>query len=122
MRKTMFHAAARRELQQRLARLTPDRAPLWGTMNAPRMLVHVSDALKTGRYDLRPRLRSTFPPGTAPRTLVVQGTDDPLPIAASQELAGLLAARVVTLETGHAPHVEATADFVRTLDAFLPRS
>jgi pimeloyl-ACP methyl ester carboxylesterase len=75
-----------------------------------------------GRYDLRPRLRSTFPPGTAPRTLVVQGTDDPLPIAASQELAGLLAARVVTLETGHAPHVEATADFVRTLDAFLPRS
>jgi proline iminopeptidase len=75
-----------------------------------------------GRYDLRDRLRSTFGRGQAPRTLVVHGTDDPLPVAASEELRGLLGGRLVMLETGHAPHVEATEDFVRVLDAFLPRA
>lgn len=75
-----------------------------------------------GDYDLRERVRSTFPPGTAPLTLVVHGIHDPLPIAASQQLAALLGARLVTLDTGHAPHVEATAEFVQALDAFLPRA
>ncbi len=75
-----------------------------------------------GRYDLRGRLQATFPAGRAPRTMVVQGTDDPVPLAASQELARLLGAPLVTLTAGHAPHVEATADLIRVLDAFLPRS
>lgn len=71
-----------------------------------------------GEYDLRNRLKSrTFPP-----SLVVHGSDDPIPIAGSRELAGLLGAEFVTLPTGHCPHVEATEAFVAALDGFLPRA
>lgn len=74
-----------------------------------------------GDYDLRERIRSTFPKGKAPRSLVVAGIYDPMPIESARELAASLDTGVVELATGHAPHVEATEDFVRVLDAFLPR-
>ena len=35
---------------------------------------------------------------------------------------GLLHARLVELPVGHCPHVEATPEFVRALDQFLPSS
>jgi len=73
-----------------------------------------------GTYDLRDRLRSTFPKGRAPRALVVHGVYDPLPIESARETAALLDTGVIELATGHAPHVEATEDFVRALDGFLP--
>jgi proline iminopeptidase len=72
-----------------------------------------------GEYDLRDQLRSLpLPP---PRSLVVHGTYDPIPIAGSRELAQLLHADLIELATGHCPHVEATEEFVRALDGFLPR-
>lgn len=74
-----------------------------------------------GEYDLRDRLRATFPKGHAPRALVVHGTYDPMPIEAARETAALLDTGVVELATGHAPHVEALEDFARALDAFLPK-
>ena len=52
MAKSIFRAASRAELQQRLARLAPDRAPLWGKMNAPRMVVHLSDSLRMALGEL----------------------------------------------------------------------
>jgi hypothetical protein len=57
MSKSIFQARARAELQQRLATLTPDRAPLWGKMNAPKMVVHLADALKMalGELPVKPR-------------------------------------------------------------------
>lgn len=73
-----------------------------------------------GEYDLRERLRATFPRGAAPRTLVVHGIYDPMPIEAARETAALFNAGVIELATGHAPHVEATEDFVRAVDGFLP--
>jgi proline iminopeptidase len=73
-----------------------------------------------GEYDLRPDLRRRPPPG--PPALVLHGTYDPLPIAASRELAALLGAALVELPVGHCPHVEATDAFVRALDGFLPRA
>src|SRR3989441_891288 len=73
-----------------------------------------------GDYDLRPQLRNTISRAPHPPSLVVHGTFDPLPIAGSRELAALLSAEFVELPVGHCPHVEATEDFVRTLDAFLP--
>jgi proline iminopeptidase len=75
-----------------------------------------------GRYDLRERMRTTFPGGRTPPSLVVAGAFDPLPIEAARELAALLEAPAVELATGHVPHVEATEEFVRVLDGFLPHS
>jgi len=57
-----------------------------------------------------------------PPSLVIHGPFAPLPLAASRELAALLKARLKELATGHCPHVEATAEFVRTLDEFLPKA
>jgi len=73
-----------------------------------------------GTYDLRGRIRATFPVGKAPPTLVIAGTYDPMPLDAVRELGMLLGGTVVELASGHAPHVEATAAFVEALDGFLP--
>jgi len=73
-----------------------------------------------GDYDLRPRLKETASRLPPPPSLVVHGTFDPLPIAGSRELVALLQARLKELPVGHCPHVEATEDFVRALDDFLP--
>jgi proline iminopeptidase len=73
-----------------------------------------------GHYDLRERIRTTFPAGRTPPSLVVAGAFDPLPVEAARQLAALLDTTAVELATGHAPHVEATAQFVRVLDGFLP--
>jgi proline iminopeptidase len=70
--------------------------------------------------DVRALLHSSADP--RPPSLVVHGTHDPIPIAASRELAGILGARMVELPVGHCPHVEATAEFVAALDGFLPRA
>jgi proline iminopeptidase len=72
-----------------------------------------------GEYDLRDRLREIVP-RTTHHALIVHGTFDPIPIAGSRELAALLQADLVELPVGHCPHVEATDDFVRALDDFLP--
>src|SRR2546427_335266 len=73
-----------------------------------------------GDYDLRPRLRALASRFPLPPCLVVHGTFDPLPIAGSRDLAALLSAKFVELPVGHCPHVEATEEFVRALDGFLP--
>jgi len=73
-----------------------------------------------GNYDLRPQLRDVASRFPLPPSLIIHGTFDPLPIAGSRELAGLLQARLEELPVGHCPHVEATAEFVRALDDFLP--
>jgi len=75
-----------------------------------------------GAYDLRARLRRTFPDGGAPRSLLLHGIYDPMPLESARETAALLSTGVIELATGHAPHVEATEDFVRALDEFLPRA
>ena len=75
-----------------------------------------------GQYDLRPQLQAVTSRFPIPPSLILHGTFDPLPIAGSHELAALLKARLTELPAGHCPHVEATAEFVRTLDEFLPKA
>lgn len=75
-----------------------------------------------GEYDLRPRIREHVSRFPLPVSRVIHGTFDPIPIAGSRELATLLGADLVELPVGHCPHVEATADFVRALDDFLPHA
>jgi proline iminopeptidase len=71
-----------------------------------------------GEYDLRGRLHALRP---KPHAVILHGTFDPIPIAGSRELAQLLGANLVELPAGHCPHVEATEEFVRALDGFLPK-
>src|SRR2546429_605740 len=75
-----------------------------------------------GEYDLRARLRQTFPDGTAPRSLLLHGIYDPMPLDSARETAALLSTGVIELAQRHAPHVEATEDFVRALHPFLPQA
>ena len=71
-----------------------------------------------GDYDLRPRLPALR--GTP--SLVLHGHDDPIPIEAARETAGLLGAEFHALDRcGHCPHVERPEEFRRLLDGFLPR-
>jgi len=73
-----------------------------------------------GDYELRPRLRELASRVSVPLSRVLHGTFDPIPIASSRELAALIGAELVELPVGHCPHVEATDEFVRALDGFLP--
>lgn len=75
-----------------------------------------------GDYDLRPQLTAHASLVPLPASLIVHGIFDPIPIAGSRELATLLDATPIELPVGHCPHVEATEDFVRALDEFLPRT
>jgi DinB superfamily len=44
--KSVLNAADRRELTNRIMKLTPDQTPSWGKMTAPQMVVHLSDCLQ----------------------------------------------------------------------------
>src|SRR6201988_564640 len=76
-----------------------------------------------GEYDLRPRLKQLASSIPLPASRVIHGTFDPIPIASSRELVALIgaSAELIALPVGHCPHVEATDEFVRALDSFLPR-
>lgn len=74
-----------------------------------------------GEYDLRPRLRDHASRVPHPASRILHGSSDPIPIASSRELAGWLGTTLLELPVGHCPHVEATDDFVRGLDGFLPK-
>jgi len=75
-----------------------------------------------GEYDLRPQLKELASRIPLPASRILHGTFDPIPIASSRELAALIGggAELVELPVGHCPHVEATDEFVRALDRFLP--
>ena len=44
--KTLWDASARRELRDRLVRLTPSAQRRWGTMLAPQMVAHLVDSMR----------------------------------------------------------------------------
>jgi hypothetical protein len=52
MQKTLWNEASRHELIERLTRLTPDTRPLWGRMDASRMLSHIGSAFRMAKGDL----------------------------------------------------------------------
>ena len=65
MHKSLSNARARQELLDRLERLTPDAAPLWGTMTAPRMVAHLADWMLMARGELNVAAKSLplrYPP------------------------------------------------------------
>jgi len=74
-----------------------------------------------GEYDIRPQLRAIASRIPYPVSRILHGSFDPIPIAGSREVAEILGANLVELPVGHCPHVEATDEFVRALDEFLPK-
>ena len=46
MARTLWNAADRESLLARFGRLSPDAVPKWGSLDAPRMLTHVTDAIR----------------------------------------------------------------------------
>jgi proline iminopeptidase len=93
-----------------------------GNLTAFRVTARTQQAVwdSLGEFDLRARLREHATRYPIPGTRIVHGTFDPMPIAGSRELAQLLGAELVELPVGHCPHVEATEDFARALEGFLP--
>jgi pimeloyl-ACP methyl ester carboxylesterase len=77
--------------------------------------MHVPPESRTN-YDWRERVSRVSAP-----TLVVHGTDDLIPLEASQEWAATLPkARLLTLEgSGHFPHLEDPEAFFPAVEAFL---
>jgi hypothetical protein len=55
--KSLWNDADRRELGERIARLTPAHEPLWGRMTAPQMVAHLAAAIRmaTGELPIPPR-------------------------------------------------------------------
>lgn len=49
---TLWNADDRTALLNRFDGLSPNATPRWGTMNAPRMVTHVTDALRAGLGEL----------------------------------------------------------------------
>jgi len=58
MTHTLWSERDRRALDDRLARLTPDAPGLWGSFDAPRMLCHITDAVRwaIGEVTCAPKL------------------------------------------------------------------
>jgi hypothetical protein len=63
--KSIWRPDAHREVRERIGKLAPVERARWGRMNAPQMVVHLSDALKMASGDLavRPKhLPIRYPP------------------------------------------------------------
>jgi uncharacterized protein DUF1569 len=55
--KTLYEERRRRELKERLGRLTAETTPRWGKFDAPKMVVHCSDAIRMalGKLPTKPK-------------------------------------------------------------------
>ena len=62
--KSLWDEPSRRELKSRLDHLQSDAVARWGRMNAPQMLIHLVDAMRMARGDLK----------TAPKNLPIRYT------------------------------------------------
>lgn len=49
---TLWNADDRTSILDRLTRLSPNATPAWGSFNAPRMVTHLTDALRMATGDL----------------------------------------------------------------------
>ena len=60
MPRSLWNAQARQELLDRLERLAPETAPLWGRMNALQMLAHVADWMQMAKGELKAEARNLY--------------------------------------------------------------
>jgi uncharacterized protein DUF1569 len=88
MQKSLSNARARQELLDRLERLKPEAAPLWGTMTAPQMLAHLADWMLMAKGELKVTLKKRplrYPPL---KQLLIYWLPFPRRVPTSPELIG----------------------------------
>lgn len=68
---TLLNEEDRSRLIQRLQRVRSDAVPVWGTLNAPRMLCHVADQMRVALGDLSAKPVHTFASRTLLKFLVI---------------------------------------------------
>lgn len=56
--KSMWQEAAKRELQDRLAKLTPETPGQWGKFTAPQMVAHIAESFRSSIGDLAVRSKN----------------------------------------------------------------
>ena len=71
---TLLSDADRAQIVARLRRVTPDRAPLWGSFTAPRMLCHVTDQLRIATGVIIGRHRDSLLRRTLMKWIVVHSS------------------------------------------------
>ncbi len=74
MSATLLNDADRAEIIARLRRVTPDRAPLWGTLTARKMLCHVTDQMRVATGVIIGRHRDTLFRRTVLKWVVVHSS------------------------------------------------
>ena len=86
MPRTLWNEGDRRALAARVAQLTPDTRPLWGSFDAPRMVCHITDTLRWATGEVRCEPRRTFLRYPVIKTLVMFHLPWPKSVPTSPEL------------------------------------
>ena len=105
---TLYAADSRRELVDRLARLTADRPALWGRFTAPKMVTHLLESHRMATGELQVPARS-LPMQFLLRPLFIHL----LPFPKSAPTAPLLLAREPTSWTGDVHALRTAIEAVR---------
>lgn len=69
--RTLLNETDRAQLLERLRRVPPDAKPLWGRLDAPRMLCHTADVMRIALGDLPSRPTHSFMSRTIGKFMVV---------------------------------------------------
>ncbi len=86
--KNLWESDARQEISQRLDRLKPDTAAVWGRMNTRQMMAHVVDALRMAIGDLKAEEKKLPIRFTPLKQLIIYGPPFPKNAPTAPELMG----------------------------------
>lgn len=86
--KTACNDDDRRELQERLDRLTPDAPPTWGSMSAPQMVAHLADSLRMALGEMPVAFKTSPIRFTPLKQLVIYCLPFPKGVPTAPELIG----------------------------------
>ncbi|HEX4952070.1 MAG TPA: DUF1569 domain-containing protein [Thermoanaerobaculia bacterium] len=95
--RTLLSETDRAQILERLKRVRPDSKPLWGTLDAPRMLCHVADQMRVALGDVPSKPIHNFLTRTLVKSLVVNTGFQP-PKAKIQTAPEMLASKPTSWE------------------------
>ncbi len=86
MPRTLWNEGDRLAIAARVAQLTPDTRPLWGSFDAPQMVCHITDTLRWATGDVRCEPKRSFLRYPVIKTLVMFHLPWPKGVPTSPEL------------------------------------